>query len=133
TPASPRETDMRSYVYSAQAGFERWSFTTTGSSTAECPCSPTRFTTIYRDLARLIRSRREGALVFGMQESPLTAFGQCRPTDQTAEDVMRDLKADWRRWTRVVQLGQIVVVVGLVEDLAQGRIGQISEKEARHS
>jgi len=32
---------------------------------------------------------------------------------QMAEDVMKDLKADWRRWTRIERIAAVVSVFGM--------------------
>jgi hypothetical protein len=59
-----------------------------------------RFTIIYGYSLSLIRSRSQGTLVFGIPES-------CR------EDVMKDLKADWRRWTRGERMVAVFIGFGM--------------------
>jgi hypothetical protein len=55
---------------------------------------------IYRVLPSLIRPRRQGALVFLI---PSAYRG----------DVMKDLKADWRRWTRVERIVAVIIALGM--------------------
>jgi hypothetical protein len=57
-------------------------------------------TLIYRVLPSLIRPRAQGAPVFLMQEA-------------YREDVMKDLKADWRRWTRVERIVAVFIALGM--------------------
>jgi hypothetical protein len=74
------------------------------------PCSPARLPVIDQDL---LRPRRQGAPVFGTREGPITAFRRSRAGDQMAEDVVKGLKADWRRWTRVERIAAVCIALAM--------------------
>ena len=59
-----------------------------------------RFTIIYRVSRSLIRSRSQATPAFMMPKS-------CRG------DVMRDLRADWRRWTRGERVAAVLIAIGM--------------------
>jgi hypothetical protein len=61
-------------------------------------CRP--FTMIYRDSLSFIRSRSQGTPVFVILRSH-------------REIVMRDLKADWRRWTRAERIAAVFIALGM--------------------
>jgi hypothetical protein len=63
--------------------------------------SRARVTIIYRVLLSLIRPRTQRGPVFLMPERAY------------CEDVMRDLKADWRRWTRGERTVAVFIAVGM--------------------
>jgi hypothetical protein len=63
-------------------------------------CNVARFTIIYRVSRSLIRSRSQATPAFMMPES-------CRG------DVMRDLRADWRRWTRGERVAAVFIAIGM--------------------
>ena len=57
------------------------------------------FTIVYPDLQRLISSGSHGTLVLLCFESPLRGC-------------MKDLKADWRRWTRAERIIAVFIASG---------------------
>jgi hypothetical protein len=77
------------------------------------PSSPARLTIIDQDLPSLSRPRRQGAPVFATRENPITAFSRSRAADQMAEDVVKGLKADWRRWTRVERIAAVCIALAM--------------------
>jgi len=60
------------------------------------------FTMIYRDSLSLIRSRSQGTPVFVIPRSH-------------REIVMRDLKANWRRWTQAERITAVFIAFGMTD------------------
>src|ERR1700737_1566974 len=55
----------------------------------------------------------QGAPIFGTREHPITALRRSRAADQMAEDVVKGLKADWRRWTLVERIAAVCIAVAM--------------------
>ena len=73
----------------------------------EAAASEALVTIIYRVLPSLIRPRTQGTPVLSMRESLL------RGCDAYCEVVMKDLKADWRRWTRVERSVAVFIALAM--------------------
>ena len=76
-------------------------------------------TIVYRDLQRLISSGSHGTLVLLCFESPLRGC-------------MKDLKADWRRWTRAERIIAVFIASGTTALLPALSCSAIRNRLAAH-
>jgi hypothetical protein len=74
------------------------------------PSSPARLTIIDPDTL----GRERKPLRSSERERPITVSRRSPAADQVAaEDVMKGLKADWRRWTRIERIAAVCIAVAM--------------------